>query len=144
MLSDLYVPADTDPASPRLDGQLNDEDCDNGPQGGMEDEGGGKSNTDEKLCEGNGVLEPCSTLRPSRSLIRLLETASPAMWQGWQNIRLLSVASWAVISTYDQPVDSVVQAWTTQEAARAILLHRKHLQATGADSRDVLYWWFCN
>jgi hypothetical protein len=56
MLSDLYVPADTDPSSPRLDGQLNDEDCDNGPQSGMEYGGGGNSSTDEKLYEGNGLF----------------------------------------------------------------------------------------
>jgi hypothetical protein len=56
MLSDLYVPADTDPASPRLDGQLNDEDCDNGPQSGVEDDGDGKNSTDDKLYEGNGLL----------------------------------------------------------------------------------------
>ena len=56
MLSDLYVPADTDPASPRLDGQLNDEDCDNGPQSGMEYGGGGNGSTDEKLYEGDGLF----------------------------------------------------------------------------------------
>ena len=57
MLSDLYVPADTDPASPRLDGQLNDEpQCDNGPQNGMEYGGAGNGSTDEKLYEGNGLF----------------------------------------------------------------------------------------
>jgi hypothetical protein len=82
MLSDLYVPADTDPASPRLDGQLNDEECDNGPQSGMEYCGGGNSNTDEKLCEGNGLCGSYSTFVLSRSLVRVLETASPIMWCG--------------------------------------------------------------
>jgi hypothetical protein len=77
MLSDLFVPADTDPASPSLDGQLNDEDCDNVPQSGMEYGGGRNSSTDEKLYEGNGLLESHSTFRPSKSLIRVLETASP-------------------------------------------------------------------
>ena len=76
MLSDLYVPADTDPASPRLDGQLHDEDCDNGSQSGMEYGGGEDSSTDEKLCEGNGLLGSHSTCRPSRSHLRILETTS--------------------------------------------------------------------
>jgi hypothetical protein len=77
MLSDLFVPADTDPASPRLDGQLNDEDCDDVPLSGMEYGGGGNSSTDEKLYEGNGLLGSHSTFRSSRRLIRVLETASP-------------------------------------------------------------------
>jgi len=76
MLSDLYVPADTDPASPRLDGQLNDEDCDNGPQNGMEYGGGGNGSTDEKLYEGNRLLGSYIMYRPSRSLLGALETAS--------------------------------------------------------------------
>ena len=61
MLSDLYVPADTDPASPRLDGQLNDEDFDNGPQSGMEYGGGANGSTDEKLYEGDGLFGSDST-----------------------------------------------------------------------------------
>jgi hypothetical protein len=76
MLSHLYVPADTDPASPGLDGQLNDEDCDNGPQSGMEYGGGANSRTDENLYEGNRLLGPYGTYRPSRSLLGVLETAS--------------------------------------------------------------------
>jgi hypothetical protein len=72
MLSDLYVPADTDPASPRLDGQLSDEDCENGTQSEVEEDGDGKNSTDENLCEGTGALEPCHTVRPSMSLIRQL------------------------------------------------------------------------
>jgi hypothetical protein len=79
MLSDLYVPADTDPVSPRLDGQLNDEDCDNGPQSGMEYGGVGNSGTDEKLYEGDGWFGSYRTFTLSRSLLRILETASPAM-----------------------------------------------------------------
>ncbi|KDR07710.1 Erythroid differentiation-related factor 1 [Zootermopsis nevadensis] len=51
MMSDLYVPADTDPASPGLDGPLNDEDCGNCDQNGMEDEG--KSSEDDNLFEGS-------------------------------------------------------------------------------------------
>ena len=79
MLSDLYVPADTDPASPRLDGQLNDEECDNGPQSGMEYGGGRNGSTDEKLYEGDGLFGSDGTFMLSRSLIRVLETASPIM-----------------------------------------------------------------
>jgi hypothetical protein len=56
MLSDLYVPADTDPASPRLDGQLNDEDCDNGAQSGMEYGGGANGGREEKLYEGDRLF----------------------------------------------------------------------------------------
>jgi hypothetical protein len=56
MLSDLYVPADTDPASPGLDGPLNDEeDCENSNQSGMEDDG--KSGVDDNLFEGTGSLK---------------------------------------------------------------------------------------
>jgi hypothetical protein len=59
MLSDLYVPADTDPASPDLDGQLNDEeDCGSDSQSGMEDVGDGKNGVDENLFEGTGLMEP--------------------------------------------------------------------------------------
>lgn len=55
MMSDLYVPADTDPASPGLDGPLNDEDCGNCDQNGMEDEG--KSSEDDNLFEGTESLK---------------------------------------------------------------------------------------
>jgi hypothetical protein len=59
MLSDLYVPADTDPASPRLDGQLNDEeDCGSDNQSGVEDVSDGKNDVDENLLQGTGLLEP--------------------------------------------------------------------------------------
>jgi hypothetical protein len=58
MLSDLYVPADTDPASPRLDGQLNDEeDCGSDSQSGVEDVSDGKNGVDENLFQGTGLLE---------------------------------------------------------------------------------------
>lgn len=54
MLSDLYVPADTDPASPRLDGQLNDEeDCGSVSQSGVEDVSDGKNGADENLFQGS-------------------------------------------------------------------------------------------
>jgi hypothetical protein len=56
MLSDLYVPADTDPASPGLDGPLNDEEeCANGSQSGMEDDE--KTNLDENMFGGNLTLK---------------------------------------------------------------------------------------
>jgi hypothetical protein len=54
MLSDLYVPADTDPSSPGLDGPLNDEEeC--GSQSGVEDDR--KTNVDENLFGGTGLLK---------------------------------------------------------------------------------------
>jgi hypothetical protein len=59
MLSDLYVPSDTDPASPRLDGQLNDEeDCGSDSQSGVEDVSDGKNDVNENLFQGTELLEP--------------------------------------------------------------------------------------
>jgi hypothetical protein len=59
MLSDLYVPADIDPVSPRLDGQLIDEeDCGSDSQSGMEDVNDGKNDVNENLLQGTELLEP--------------------------------------------------------------------------------------
>jgi hypothetical protein len=59
MLSDLYVPADTDPSSPRLDGQLIDEeDCGSDSQSGMDDVSDGKNDANENVLQGTELLEP--------------------------------------------------------------------------------------
>ncbi|PNF29301.1 hypothetical protein B7P43_G08945 [Cryptotermes secundus] len=74
MLSDLYVPADTDPASPRLDGQLNDEDCGSDSQSGVEDVSDGKNGVDENLFQGS--INSSSSVPVKALCVSSPETAS--------------------------------------------------------------------